>query len=153
MNTCILMAEIIQEPELRYTQENLQITEMLVEFPSLRKDDPPSQLKVISFGNLAEQIHGKYHQGDRVILEGRLAMNLVPKDGYKEKIAELNVQRIYSLNEEGANFSKDHSHGSTPNNVVPIESRNRQSKGDSSASDSSRKSVENSDNSDDPIPF
>lgn len=153
MNTCILMAEIIQAPELRYTQEKLQITEMLVEFPSLRKEDPPSQLKVISFGNLAEEIHGKYHQGDRVILEGRLAMNLVPKDGYKEKIAELNVQRIYSLSDESADFSKDHSHGSAPNNVVPLDARNRQSKGDSSASDSSRKSVENSEHSDDPIPF
>ena len=40
MNSCILMAEIIQQPQLRYTPDNqLQIAEMLVQFPG-KPEDP-----------------------------------------------------------------------------------------------------------------
>ena len=48
MNSCVLMAEIIQEPQLRYTADNLAITEMLVQFPnSLRAEDQLVTLKVV----------------------------------------------------------------------------------------------------------
>ena len=75
MNTCVLMAEIVKAPELRYTPENLAIAEMLVQFPGLRDDDPPCTLKAVSFGGQATDIQQQYRQGDRVILEGRLSMN------------------------------------------------------------------------------
>jgi single-stranded DNA-binding protein len=99
MNSCILMAEIIQSPELRYTSDNqMPIAEMVVQFPGLRPEDPPATLKVIGWGNLAQEIQEKYHQGDRVLLEGRLGMNTVDRpEGFKEKRAELTVQRIHSL--------------------------------------------------------
>jgi single-stranded DNA-binding protein len=52
MNSCVLMAEIIQEPQLRYTSDNLAITEMLVQFPnSQRPEDAPATLKVVGWGN------------------------------------------------------------------------------------------------------
>ena len=44
MNSCVLMAQIANQPQLRYTQENqTPLTEMMVEFPSLRESDPPKQ--------------------------------------------------------------------------------------------------------------
>ncbi len=47
---------------------------------------------------MAQEIQGNYHQGDRVILEGRLGMNTVDRpEGFKEKRAELTIQKIYSL--------------------------------------------------------
>jgi single-stranded DNA-binding protein len=98
MNSCILMAEIIQEPQLRYTADNLEVTEMLVQFSSLREGEPPATLKVVSWGNMAKDIQQNYHQGDRVLLEGRLSMNTVDRpEGFKEKRAELTVQKIHSL--------------------------------------------------------
>ena len=99
MNSCILMAQIVQEPELRYTSENqTAISEMLVQFPGLRAEDTPATLKVVGWGNLAQEIQQQYHQGDRVIIEGRLNMNTVDRpEGFKEKRAELTVQRIHSL--------------------------------------------------------
>lgn len=99
MNSCILMAEIVQNPELRYTPDNqTAVAEMLVQFPGLREEDPPTTLKVVGWGNLAQEIQEKYHQGDRVILEGRLSMNTVDRpEGFKEKRAELVVQRVHSL--------------------------------------------------------
>ena len=104
MNSCILMAEIVQSPELRYTSDNqTPIAEMLVQFPGLRPDDPPAMLKVVGWGNLAQEIQETYHQGDRVVIEGRLGMNTVDRpEGFKEKRAELTAQRIHRLGAETA---------------------------------------------------
>jgi single-strand DNA-binding protein len=55
MNSCVLMARIVQPPQIRYTPDNLAIAEMVVEFESSRPDDPPSTLKVIGWGNLATE--------------------------------------------------------------------------------------------------
>ncbi|MEH2327004.1 MAG: single-stranded DNA-binding protein [Nostoc sp.] len=106
MNNCVLMAEIINEPQLRYTADNLGVTEMLVQFPnSLKPEDPPATLKVVGWGNLATEIQQNYHQGDRVILVGRLSMNTVERqEGFKEKRAELTVQQIQSV---GGSFNTD----------------------------------------------
>jgi single-strand DNA-binding protein len=99
MNSCILMAEIVQAPELRYTSDTqTPIAEMFVEFPGLRAEDPPSRLKVVGWGNLAQEIQERFHQGDRVVIEGRLSMNTIDRpEGFKEKRAELTAQRIHSL--------------------------------------------------------
>jgi single-stranded DNA-binding protein len=105
MNSCVLMAEIINEPQLRYTADNLGVTEMLVQFPnSLKPEDPPATLKVVGWGNLATEIQQNYHQGDRVILVGRLGMNTVAMEGFKEKRAELTVQQIQPV---GGSFNTD----------------------------------------------
>ncbi len=60
MNSCVLMAEIVQEPQLRYTADNLAVTEMLVQFPNSQKaEDAPATLKVVGWGNLATDIQGR----------------------------------------------------------------------------------------------
>ncbi|MDZ7951523.1 single-stranded DNA-binding protein [Nostoc sp. DedQUE09] len=112
MNSCVLMAEIINEPQLRYTADNLGVTEMLVQFPNSQKpEDPPATLKVVGWGNLATEIQQNYHQGDRVILVGRLTMNTVDRqEGFKEKRAELTVQQIQSV---GGSFDTDPSPSAT----------------------------------------
>lgn len=99
MNSCILMAQIIQDPELRYTADSqTPIAQMLVEFPSQRAEDPPARLRVVGWGNLANSIKENYALGDRVVIEGRLGMNTVERsEGFKEKRAELTVSRIYKL--------------------------------------------------------
>lgn len=132
MNSCILMAEIIKEPELRYTPDNqTQIAEMLVQFPGPGPNDAPGTLKVVGWGNLAQEIHQQYRLGDRVIIEGRLNMNTVErKEGFKEKRAELTVQRIYSLQAEVMTQTSPPAGPpatvtATPNNVVPLGSRSR----------------------------
>lgn len=99
MNHCMLMAEITAAPQLRYTQDNqTAIAEMTVVFPGLRDDDPAQQLKVIGWGNLAQEMQERYQMGDRVLLEGRLSMNTVDRpEGFKEKQAEMTAQRVYRI--------------------------------------------------------
>ncbi|MDJ0703015.1 MAG: single-stranded DNA-binding protein [Leptolyngbyaceae cyanobacterium MO_188.B28] len=132
MNSCVLMAEIIQAPQLRYTSDNqTPIAEFLVQFAGLRAEDPPSQLKVIGWGNLAQEIQERYHQGDRILIEGRLSMNTVERpEGFKEKRAELTAQRIHSLASNGfsastpsaASSSPMNQPASTPSPVTPVQS-------------------------------
>ena len=99
MNSCILIAKIIRSPELRYTQDTqTPIAQMLVEFDGLQSEDPPATLKVVGWGNMASEIQEKYAEGDRVVIEGRLAMNTIERpEGFKEKRAELFASRIHSL--------------------------------------------------------
>jgi len=100
------MAEIIKDPELRYTQDGqTPIAEMLVQFPGLKAEDPSQTLKVVGWGNLAQQIQEQFHQGDRVVIEGRLGMNTIDRpEGFKEKRAELTASRIHNV-ETTASFA------------------------------------------------
>lgn len=93
------MAEVIRPPQLRYTQDNqMAIADMEVQFPGQRPEDPPAKLKVIGWGNLAQEMQTSYQLGDRVVIEGRLSMNSVDRpEGFKEKQAELTASKIYSL--------------------------------------------------------
>jgi len=47
MNSCILMAEIVQEPQLRYTPDQTGLAEMLVQFWTVAEDPT---LKVVGWG-------------------------------------------------------------------------------------------------------
>lgn len=101
MNHCTLMAEIVEGPQLRYTQDNqTAIAELTISFPGLRAEDPSQQIKVIGWGNLAQEIQERYQVGERVLIEGRLTMNTVDRpEGFKEKQAELTAQRMYRISD------------------------------------------------------
>lgn len=90
------MAEIVQAPQLRYTADNqTPIAEFVVKFPGLREGDSSGQIKVVGWGNLAQEVQERYRVGDRVLLEGRLGMNTMERpEGFKEKRAEMTIQRI-----------------------------------------------------------
>lgn len=99
MNHCTLMAELITDPQLRFTQDTqTAIAEFRVVFPGLKSEDEPQQMTVVGWGNLAQEIQGTYHVGDRVLMEGRLSINTVDRpEGFREKTVEMTVQRMYSL--------------------------------------------------------
>lgn len=102
MNHCILMGEIVEVPQLRYTSDNqTPIAEFKVKIAGLRPEDSPSQFKVVGWGNLAQTIQSaSYGPGDRVVLEGRLTMKSVDRpEGFREKQAEITVQRVHRVTE------------------------------------------------------
>ena len=99
MNHCLLEAEVLEAPQLRYTQDNqTPVAELTVRIDGLRPDDPSGQLKVVGWGSLAQEIQNRLQVGQRLVLEGRLRMNTVPRpDGVKEKRAEMILSRLHSL--------------------------------------------------------
>ena len=107
MNSCVLMAEISQAPELRYTQDGqMAIAEMTVQIAPLRAGDPTASLKVVAWGNLGQQVQEQFTVGDHVLLEGRLSMNTIDRpEGYKEKVAEMTVSRVHPIGSAGMSLS------------------------------------------------
>lgn len=129
------MAQIVSEPELRYTPENTPLAQMLIEFPPLREGDPACRIKAVGWGNTGTDIQATYHEGDQVILVGRLSMNTIDRpEGFKEKKAEFVISQIQSVG--AALGSPTRASGSTvipapavpapampaPSNVVPLNS-------------------------------
>ena len=98
------MLEVLvkKAPTVRFTQDNkTPIAEIEAEFDNLRADAPPSTIKVIGWGKLAEELQNTVQINSKLVIEGRLRMNSVPRqDGTKEKRAEFTLSRIhpYSFN-------------------------------------------------------
>lgn len=91
------MAEVLQAPEVRYTQDNLAVANLLVQFPSTRPEDAPMQVRVSVFGDMAETVVSQCYVGLHVVVEGQLHINSVEKDGRTEKRAEINARRIHPI--------------------------------------------------------
>tara|TARA_B100000700_G_scaffold294167_1_gene355888 strand:- start:512 stop:937 length:426 start_codon:yes stop_codon:yes gene_type:complete len=93
------MLEVLvkKSPTVRFTQDNkTPIAEVEAEFDSLRADDPPSTIKVVGWGKLAEELQNKVQINSKLVIEGRLRMNSVSKqDGTKEKRAEFTLSKIH----------------------------------------------------------
>ena len=95
----MLEVEVSEAPTIRYTQDNqTPIAEMTVRFDGLRQDDAPGELKVVGWGNLAQDLQNRVQVGQKLMLEGRLRMNTVPRqDGTKEKRAEFTLSRLHPI--------------------------------------------------------
>ncbi len=95
---------MLEAPQLRYTQDNqTPVAEMPVRLEGLRPDDPPGQLKVVGWGNLAQDLQNRVQVGQRLVLEGRLRMSTVTRqDGLKEKRAEFVLSRLHAVADPGA---------------------------------------------------
>ena len=102
MNHCVLEVQVKEVPTLRYTQDNkTPIAEMEVQFDGLRADDPPGEIKVLGWGNMAEDLKNRIQIGQRLVVEGRLRMNILPRqDGTKEKRAELTLSRLHIISKQ-----------------------------------------------------
>ena len=95
------MLEVLvkKAPTVRFTQDNkTPLAEIEVEFDSLRNDAPPCAIKVVGWGKLAEELQNTVQVNSKLVIEGRLRMNSVPRqDGTKEKRAEFTLSRIHPL--------------------------------------------------------
>ena len=125
------MLEVLvkKAPTVRFTQDNkTPLAEIEVEFDSLRADDPPCAIKVVGWGKLAEELQNTVQVNSKLIIEGRLRMNTIPRqDGTKEKQAEFTLSRIHPYsnnNDVSAITSKPQSdqkiNSSTPPNSEGI---------------------------------
>ncbi|MEL6135909.1 MAG: single-stranded DNA-binding protein [Cyanobacteria bacterium J06628_6] len=102
MNHCIFLAEVAQAPQLRYTSDNqTPVADFAIKIPGVRPDDAPAQLKAVGWGNLAQEIQTQqFNVGERVLVEGRLTMRSIERpEGFKEKQAEVTVQKMHRLAE------------------------------------------------------
>tara|TARA_Y100000589_G_scaffold129882_1_gene123530 strand:+ start:52 stop:507 length:456 start_codon:yes stop_codon:yes gene_type:complete len=122
MNHFLIQSEIKSNPQMRYTKENqTAIAEMTVTFKGLRNDDPSSELKVLGWGSIAQEMTDQLKEGQKVVIEGRLRMNSVTrKDGTKEKQAELTASRFHLITsvDNQTNIDPETSTSNSLNNTI-----------------------------------
>ncbi len=125
MNHCLLEVEVTKAPTIRYTQDNkTPIAEMEVCFQGLRPDDGPSELKIVGWGNMAQEVQNQAKPGQKLVVEGRLRMNTVPRqDGTKEKRAELTLSKMSIISNQNAQANNKEP---LPSNSSPKPSSNPQ---------------------------
>ena len=130
------MLEVIvkKAPTVRFTQDNkTPLAEIEVEFESIRADDPPCSLKVVGWGKLAEELQNTVQVNSKLVIEGRLRMNTVPRqDGTKEKRAEFTLSRIHPFSSNKAVSSIPSKTQSNPRNDSANSLNNEGLKWDSS---------------------
>ena len=99
MNHCLIQGIINSVPQMRYTKENqTPIAEMIINFKGLRSEDPIRKLKILGWGNIAQEMIDELKEGQSIVIEGRLRMNSVTrKDGTKEKQPELTASKIHQI--------------------------------------------------------
>ena len=126
MNHCMLEILVKKAPTVRFTQDNkTPIAEIEAQFDSLRPDGPPSIIKVVGWGNLAEELQNKVQVNSKLIIEGRLRMNSVPRqDGTKEKRVEFTLSKIhpFASNSSTSVVSRKTEANQTNNSSTSIES-------------------------------
>jgi single-stranded DNA-binding protein len=102
MNQIILMAEVLQPPQTRYTPDQAAIAETQAQYPGLRPEDPAGTLKIVAFGNGAQALQEQCQPGQWFIFEGRLRINTIDRpEGFKEKQVELSVSHFYPMGTPG----------------------------------------------------
>ena len=124
MNHCILEVLVKTAPTVRFTQDNkTPIAEIEAQFESLRADDPPSTIKVVGWGKLAEELKTKVQINSKLIIEGRLRMNSIPRqDGTKEKRTEFTLSRLHPLLPTSSSSAPFEPESNTKNNSsAPLE--------------------------------
>lgn len=104
MNNCTLAITVIGVPEYRYTPTGSPVAQCVAAFYSpYRKPEEttPSTIKIVAWGeSLATQVN-RLEDGQECIVAGRLNMNTIERsEGFKEKKAELIVERIYLLGKQ-----------------------------------------------------
>ncbi len=98
MNTIALQGILQSAPELRHTQDGLAQASAMLSFPSAKPDEADYTIRLVCFGNLAEEFHQAFQQGESVIVEGRLhAETRTKPDGSKERVVELIARRAHHL--------------------------------------------------------
>ncbi len=93
---------VVKAPEKRFTQNDMAIAGFSVNIDSQNE----TILRVVAFGNLAENISATIAQGDNVAIEGRLQVNTYKlPNGKDKKVFEINANAVEKIGQNSQNSS------------------------------------------------
>jgi single-strand DNA-binding protein len=135
LNQIYLLGNLTRDPELRYTNEGMAITEMGMAVSKRWKDTNGDENSVVDFFNitvwnhLAENCAGSLKKGDRIIVGGHLNLrSWENKDGKKYNIVNITAD-VAALSLE---FNKTNNHESRMNgansSIAPGKKNNGESR-------------------------
>jgi single-stranded DNA-binding protein len=99
MNSADFIGVCLTAPQLRYSQGNqTPIAEFVVAVPNPKKDEPPCQFPVVTYGKTAEVVNQHVKPGMELKLQGRVQIDKVEhEDGTKDSVASIQARYINSL--------------------------------------------------------
>ncbi len=85
---------VVKAPEKRFTQNDMAIAGFSINIDAQTE----TILRVVAFGNLAENISATVSQGDSVAVEGRLQVNTYKlPNGKDKKVFEINANAVEKI--------------------------------------------------------
>ncbi len=112
-NRVTIIGYLGHNPELRYTQSNIAISNLRVAVSAKRKDGNEWKLhtdwfSVICFGKSAENVNKFLQKGKQVFIEGRLQnRSWEDKSGNKQNVTEIIANQVIFLGNRTTNNSDD----------------------------------------------
>ena len=94
MNYSCFIVKIVNEPISSQFKNNISLVEMLVKFSTVRKVKAIETLRVLVWGNLAEDIIKYYQVNDYIIIEGYVRN--FSETGIKDQV-EVSVKKSLSI--------------------------------------------------------
>lgn len=91
---------VVKAPEKRFTQNDMAVAGFSINIDAQTE----TILRVVAFGNLAENISATVSQGDSVAVEGRLQVNTYKlPNGKDKKVFEINANAVEKISGNAAN--------------------------------------------------
>lgn len=99
MNSAIISAIVITEPQVRYTSgTQKKLAEFFVEVPADNPSNPAWTMKVVCWNDRAIEIASGMGVNQPVLIEGRLELDTIERpEGFKEKKASLTAEKLTLL--------------------------------------------------------
>lgn len=99
LNSVNLQGRFTAEPEIRITQSNIVMTRFSLANDAGYTDNKGNKIvnfvPCVAWKNTAEYIGKYFHKGDLAVVEGNLSTRTYEKDGIRQYITEINVNRIH----------------------------------------------------------
>lgn len=96
MNYSNFIVKIIQKPKQSFLKNNISLTELFVQFPSVRTRNYKDTFAISIWGNLGDDIMKYYEVNDHILIEGFISIRKENVNN-KQQI-EVSVYKIYPLN-------------------------------------------------------
>jgi single-strand DNA-binding protein len=94
LNTLILQARFVEDPELKHTQGGSAVTHPRIAWSEKFKDNESSLfLSCSAWGKLAEFICNYFRKGDMAVISGKLVTRTYEKDNEKRYVNELIIEK------------------------------------------------------------
>ena len=98
MNYANFIVKILEKPKQRFFNSNISVTEILVKFSQIRKNNRGAIFKLSIWGNLAYEVAQYYQVNDYIVIEGYISLreNLSNQFTFVlDKHVEISVFKIY----------------------------------------------------------
>lgn len=124
INKAILVGRLGADPEVRYSQDGLMVTNFNMATDEVRKDKNGERIqktewhRIVTFGKLAEICGNYLNKGKLVYIEGRIqTRNWEDKEGVKRYTTEIVASDMKMLDPKGQGQSKGT--GAAPDSAPP----------------------------------